>query len=45
MGKSSVVKHICNTMSDKIKFKVYQSFNILSKYVSGSEELIKKVFI
>lgn len=36
MGKSSIIKYIQATMGTQINFKVIQSFNILSKYVSGS---------
>ena len=45
MGKSSVIKYISHKLQDQIHFKIYQSFNILSKYISGSEELVKKIFL
>lgn len=43
MGKTALVNCLKPSLKD-LNFKIYQSFNLLSRVVGGSEQLVKKIF-
>jgi len=43
MGKTALINSV-KTKLRQLNFKIYQSFNLLSRVVGGSEQMIKKIF-
>jgi SpoVK/Ycf46/Vps4 family AAA+-type ATPase len=43
MGKSALINYTKAKLSH-LNFKIYQSFNLLSRVVGGSEQMVKKIF-